>query len=46
MLTIADKGGRGLKISTIKKIWIERTIGSDLIIHVNPSHVKCKLDPT
>ena len=50
MLTIADKGGGVLKninkgFLWVQKMWIERRIGLDLTIHVNQSHVTCKLDP-
>ena len=51
MLTIADKrGGGGLKnfqkrVLLSQKMWIERRIESYLTIHVNQSHVTCKLDP-
>ena len=38
----AETWDLGSRIS--QKMWIERTIGLDLTIHVNQSHVTCKLD--
>ena len=48
MLTIADKGGFGLKnfykgILWAQKMWIESAIDLDFTIRDKQSHIKCKL---
>ena len=50
MLTIADKGGGGQKNFKkrrlwVLRMWIKRTIDSNLTVYVKQSHKTCKLDP-
>ena len=50
MLTIADKGGGVRKMFKkrrlwVLRMWIKRTIDSNLTVYVKQSHKMCKLDP-